>query len=117
VRVQVMETLRDVVGIQTPGQSWQLRDAMRRITADGCGVIVILRGSESPRDLMDHLEQLAGRQPARISDGKHSTVLRTYGIGAQILRALGVRKMRVLSAPKQMTGISGFGLEIVDYVD
>jgi len=117
VRVQVMETLRDVIGIQTPGQSWQLRDAMRRIAADGCGVVVILRGSESPRDLMDHLEQLAGRRPARISDGKESTVLRTYGIGAQILRALGVHKMRVLSAPKQMTGISGFGLEIVDYVD
>jgi 3,4-dihydroxy 2-butanone 4-phosphate synthase/GTP cyclohydrolase II len=117
VRVQVMDTLRDVVGIRTPGQSWQLRDAMRRVAADGCGVIVILRGSESPRDLMDHLEQLAGRRTARVADGTHSTVLRTYGIGAQILRALGVRKMRVLSAPKQMTGISGFGLEIVDYVD
>jgi len=43
-------------------------------------------------------------------------VLRTYGIGAQILKDLGVRRMRVLSAPKQMHGISAFGLEIDGYV-
>jgi 3,4-dihydroxy 2-butanone 4-phosphate synthase / GTP cyclohydrolase II len=43
-------------------------------------------------------------------------VLRTYGIGAQILSDLGVRRMRVLSAPKKMHGISGFGLEVVEYV-
>ena len=45
------------------------------------------------------------------------TVLRTYGIGAQILQDLGVSRMRVLSAPKQMFGISAFGLEVTDYVD
>jgi 3,4-dihydroxy 2-butanone 4-phosphate synthase/GTP cyclohydrolase II len=44
-------------------------------------------------------------------------VLRTYGIGAQILRDLGVARMRVLSAPKQMHGLSAFGLEVVEYVD
>jgi 3,4-dihydroxy 2-butanone 4-phosphate synthase/GTP cyclohydrolase II len=43
-------------------------------------------------------------------------VLRTYGIGAQILFDLGVRRMRVLSAPKRLHGISGFGLEVVEYV-
>ena len=45
------------------------------------------------------------------------SVLRTYGIGAQILRDLGVQKMRVLSAPKQMYGISGFDLEVTEYVE
>ena len=43
-------------------------------------------------------------------------MLRTYGIGAQILSDIGVRRMRVLSAPKRMQGISGFDLEVVDYV-
>jgi len=43
--------------------------------------------------------------------------LRTIGTGAQVLRALGVRRMRVLSAPKHMHGLSGFGLEVVEYVD
>ena len=41
---------------------------------------------------------------------------RTFGIGAQIVRALGVRRMRVVGAPKQMHALSGFGLEVVEYV-
>jgi 3,4-dihydroxy 2-butanone 4-phosphate synthase/GTP cyclohydrolase II len=44
-------------------------------------------------------------------------VLRTYGVGAQILRELGLSKMRVLSAPKQMYAISGFDLEVTEYVE
>ena len=43
-------------------------------------------------------------------------MLRTYGIGAQILKDLGVRRMRVLSAPKQFHGISAFDLEVAEYV-
>lgn len=118
VRVQVLDTLRDVLGIPSHDASWKLRDALARVAEDGCGVVVILRGAnESPRDVMDSIERLAGRPSTRIRDGQHSTVLRTYGIGAQILRNLGIHRMRVLSAPKQMTGISGFGLEIVEYVD
>jgi 3,4-dihydroxy 2-butanone 4-phosphate synthase/GTP cyclohydrolase II len=42
--------------------------------------------------------------------------MRTYGVGAQILSDIGVKKMRVLSAPKKFHGISGFGLEVVEYV-
>jgi 3,4-dihydroxy 2-butanone 4-phosphate synthase/GTP cyclohydrolase II len=48
--------------------------------------------------------------------GGGGQVLRTYGVGAQILKDLGVKRMRVLSAPKQMHGISAFGLEIDGYV-
>ena len=43
-------------------------------------------------------------------------VLRTFGVGAQILKDLGVKRMRVLSAPKQMHGLSAFGLEVEGYV-
>jgi 3,4-dihydroxy 2-butanone 4-phosphate synthase/GTP cyclohydrolase II len=117
VRVQLMDTLRDVVGVQNAAGGWQLRDAMRRVAEDGCGVVVILRGSESPRDLVDAVERLHGRHSFRVRDGQESTVLRTHGIGAQILRNLGIHRMRVLSAPKQMSAISGFGLEVVEYVD
>ncbi len=117
VRVQLMETLRDVIGIRTAGAGWQLRDAMRRVAEDGCGVVVILRGSETPRDLVDAVERLHGRERYRIRDGRESSALRTHGIGAQILRNLGVHSMRVLSAPKQMYGLSGFGLEVVEYMD
>ena len=51
------------------------------------------------------------RPSARIEIGQ------TYGIGAQILRDLGIKKMRVLSAPKQMYAISGFDLQITEYVE
>ncbi len=117
VRVQLLDTLRDVVGVRSPETSWHLRDAMRRIAEDGCGVVVILRGHETPRELMDAVERLEGVQDFRLRDGKESVVLRTYGIGAQILRNLGIGKMRVLSAPKHMSGLSGFGLEVVEYVE
>ena len=66
---------------------------------------------------MDSIDRLAGVEDFRLRDGQESIVLRTYGIGAQILRNLGVRKMRVLSAPKQMSGLSGFGLQVVEYVE
>ncbi len=117
VRVQLQETLRDLIGVHAPNQGWQLREAMKRVADDGCGVVVILRGHETPRDLLDAVDQLGGSTTFSQRDGQDSVVLRTYGIGAQILRNLGARRMRVLSAPRQMSGISGFGLEIVEYVE
>ena len=117
VRVQLVETMRDLLGVRSPAQGWPLRDALKRVAEDGCGVVVILRGHETPRDLIDVVEQLRGETGFKLKDGQDSVVLRTYGIGAQILRNLGVGKMRVLSAPRQMAGISGFGLEIVEYVE
>ena len=119
VRVQLTDTLRDLVGISAPRLGWPLRDAIRRIAAEGAGIVVILRRHELPRELVDSVAQLSGRplSPSPDRDGHESKVLRTYGIGAQILRNLGVRRMRVLSAPKQMSGLSGFGLEVVDYVN
>jgi 3,4-dihydroxy 2-butanone 4-phosphate synthase/GTP cyclohydrolase II len=81
-------------------------------------VVVILRPGESPRELADAVRH-PGRTPQRREPGRETSglVLRTYGIGAQILQELGVRRMRVLSAPRQLHGISAFGLEIIEYVD
>lgn len=119
VRVHVSDTLGDVIGVQSPQLGWPLRDAMRRIAAEPAGVLVVLRTPESPRELMAMVNALGGGADAAAdADPRRDRgeVLRTYGTGAQILRKLGVRRMRVLSAPKQMHGISGFGLEVVDYV-
>jgi 3,4-dihydroxy 2-butanone 4-phosphate synthase / GTP cyclohydrolase II len=119
VRVQLTDTLRDLVCIHAPQLGWPLRNAMARIAQEGEGIVVILRRHELPRELVDSVSTLSGRPlaPGDHRDGQESRVLRTYGIGAQILRNLGVRRMRVLSAPKQMYGLSGFGLEVVDYVN
>jgi len=116
VRVHIQDTLGDVVGVRDPAFGWPLRDAMRRVAAEESGVIVILRDQEGPREFMEAVAamQRPVEELERHRDG--AAVLRTYGVGAQILRDLGVHRMRVLSAPKQMHAISGFGLEVVDYV-
>ena len=118
VRVHIQDTLGDVVGIQSQRLGWPLRAAMKQIAAAGDGVVVILRYGESPRQFISSVSSL-GRPLDEVSGRRDGTVtvLRTYGTGAQILRDLGVSRMRVLSAPKQMHGISGFGLEVVEYVD
>jgi 3,4-dihydroxy 2-butanone 4-phosphate synthase/GTP cyclohydrolase II len=112
--VHLKDTLRDVIGVRAPELGWPLRGAMRRIAAEENGVVVILRGTESPRDLVDAAQSL-GTDRSRGTPS--APVLRTYGIGAQILQDLGVSRMRVLSAPKQMLGLSAFGLEVTEYVD
>ena len=122
VRVHLPDTLRDLVGVRSRQGAWTLRSVMKRIAEAGNGVVVILRQQESPRDLTESVRWLASTaQSATQSERADKTegegaVLRTFGVGAQILKDLGVRRMRVLSAPKQMHGISAFDLEIEGYV-
>jgi 3,4-dihydroxy 2-butanone 4-phosphate synthase/GTP cyclohydrolase II len=117
VRVHLRDTLRDVVGIKHDSLGWPLRSSMQRIAREGHGVLVILRPEETPRDLMEVVAAINPRPPEPSLRPAGARVLRTYGIGAQILRDLGVTRMRVLSAPKQMHGLSGFDLEVVEYLD
>jgi 3,4-dihydroxy 2-butanone 4-phosphate synthase/GTP cyclohydrolase II len=119
VRVHLTDTLRDVLGVGVgieAGRHWTLRAAMARVAREGHGVIVILREAESPRQLADAVQALSrpGDLPPQ---AEGAPVLRTYGIGAQILKDVGVRRMRVLSAPKQLHGLSAFDLEVESYVD
>jgi 3,4-dihydroxy 2-butanone 4-phosphate synthase / GTP cyclohydrolase II len=119
VRVHVADTLRDLIGVQGSSRAWTLRAAMQRIIEAGHGVIVVLRQQDSARELTETLRSTvaaAAEQDATRADRGEGAVLRTFGVGAQILKDLGVRRMRVLSAPKQMHGISAFGLEIEGYV-
>ncbi len=116
VRVHVADTLRDLIGVHDGSRAWTLRAALQRVASSPCGVVVILRQGEPPRELADAVRSLPGRAEREPKTACNGGVLRTYGIGAQILQDLGVQRMRVLSAPKQLYGISAFGLEIVDYV-
>lgn len=117
VRVHVQHTLGDIIGVQSSTLGWPLRSAMRRIADSDNGVVVVLCYEESPRQLVESIRNLSGSRVQDLPPNSGITILRSYGTGAQILRKLGVTRMRVLSAPKQMHAISGFGLEIVDYVD
>ena len=116
VRVHRQETLADVIGVKDSRLGWPLRDAMRRIAEHGHGVVVVLRQEESARDLMRVVKGLTERADETAARRERAMDLRTIGTGAQVLRALGVKRMRVLSAPKHMHGLSGFGLEVVEYV-
>jgi len=116
VRVHPIDTLTDLVGVRDPGRTWTLRDAMRRIAEVGTGVVVILRDHTTPRELADAVRALGERASAASSHKVAPTVLRTYGIGAQILKDLGITRMQVLSTPKQLQGLAAFGLEITGYV-
>ena len=116
VRVHIQDTLGDVVGVKSHTLGWPLHSAIERIANEDVGVIVLIREQESSRGFMESVEHL-DRQPNDIAERKFEPgVLRTYGVGAQILRDLGLSKIRVLSAPKQMYAISGFDLEITEYV-
>jgi 3,4-dihydroxy 2-butanone 4-phosphate synthase/GTP cyclohydrolase II len=115
VRVHIEDTMRDLVGARETGHSWTLRSALARVAAEGAGVVVLLRPLETPLEIAEAVRGTARMDGAALAGG--ARVLRTYGIGAQILRDLGISRMRVLSAPVQMHGLSAFGLEVVEYVD
>ncbi|MDG1462356.1 MAG: bifunctional 3,4-dihydroxy-2-butanone-4-phosphate synthase/GTP cyclohydrolase II [Gammaproteobacteria bacterium] len=119
VRVHLQDTLADVVGIQSSQLGWPLSSAMKKIADADAGVVIILRYEQSPRQLVNDIAALerVSEDTAKPDDKDKVEVLRTHGTGAQMLRDLGVSRMRVLSAPKQMLALSGFGLEVVEYVD
>ena len=120
VRVHLRNMLQDVIGVQREDFPWPLRRALQRVADEGNGVIVLLRKPETPRDLVQQIVGYTSAAPAPQSavepQSDEREVLRTYGVGAQILADLGIRRMRVLSAPKRMQALSGFGLEVVEYV-
>jgi len=117
VRVHIQDTLGDVLGVQSPELGWPIDSAISRIASEEAGAVVVLREQESARELMDSVEALSSPRNELAERRSGDAVLRTYGVGAQILRDLGLQRFRVLSAPKHMYGISGFGLEITEYVE
>src|SRR5690606_2459141 len=63
VRVHVADTLRDLLGVRSDPRAWTLRDALKRIAAEPCGALVVLREPETPRALADAVQGLARREP------------------------------------------------------
>ena len=116
VRVHVQNTLHDSL-CGTAGRGWPLQDVMKKIDGMGNGVIVFLRQSETPRQMVLNIETIMrGEDHHDKHDASHAEDLRTFGIGAQILADLGIHKMKLLSAPKKFHGLAGFGLEVVEYI-
>jgi len=89
---------------------WPLKNAMKQIEREGSGIVVILRNHDTARDIVQRI------QACQLKGGSHKE-LRTFGVGAQILIDLGVKKMRVMSAPKHLHALAGFHLEVTEFVD
>ncbi len=115
VRVHPYDALRDDFGVTSAEGGWTLRAALLRIAREPHGIVVVLH---PPAGLETSLQAAPTRGAPAVPAApgeEHAAVLRTHGIGAQILRDLGVTRMRVLSAPRQLQAIGAFGLEIVGY--
>jgi 3,4-dihydroxy 2-butanone 4-phosphate synthase/GTP cyclohydrolase II len=105
-----MDPLRDLLMVKQPGR-WSLRAAMATVAEAGSGVVLLLGHPLDGDVLLAHIRETAEHQPA-----KKPTTYSIVGAGSQILRDLGVRKMRLMSAPMKFNAISGFDLEVVEYV-
>jgi 3,4-dihydroxy 2-butanone 4-phosphate synthase/GTP cyclohydrolase II len=109
----------DLLGFDQAVHSWPVAKAIDTIEQRGCGVLVFLNCGTSPQVLFD---QMAGRKtsaalPAQNSaNAASSMALRNYGMGAAILKDLGVGKMKLLAQPRKMPSMMGFGLEVTGYL-
>ena len=110
VRVHEPVSLIDVLDTSATSHSWNLNDAMAEIARNGCGVVVLLHRPETAAELLERA------RPQDERGGPAKIVLRNYGIGAQILRDLGVKKMRVMAQPLRMPSMAGFDLEVTGYL-
>jgi len=117
VRVQTNNMLRDVLGMRKDGtDSWSTGEALKRIASEGKGVLVLLSAGQC-ENIDDALNDFFGRaRKVRSSNKDSSGAFLTIGTGSQILRELGVQKMRLLSSEMKYSGISGFELEISEYI-
>ncbi|MEH6625669.1 MAG: bifunctional 3,4-dihydroxy-2-butanone-4-phosphate synthase/GTP cyclohydrolase II [Motiliproteus sp.] len=116
VRVHMADPIRDVIGICSKAEpKWSLRSSLQRVAEEGNGVVVLL-ADNNVDDIGASLDAYFNKRPAkRINTDGAGTYL-TIGTGSQILRDLGVGKMRLLSSPVKFNALSGFDLEIVEFI-
>jgi 3,4-dihydroxy 2-butanone 4-phosphate synthase/GTP cyclohydrolase II len=115
VRVHEPFTAVDLLDAGGAGHSWPLPAALAALRHGACGVAVLLNGTGTPEALLGQLLPQPARPAAAAAPGPSQFDLRTYGIGAQILRELGVRRMRLLGSPRRMPSMAGYGLEITGF--
>ena len=120
VRVHEPVSVLDLLEANARLHSWSIDQALRAVAAAPCGVVVLLNCGRSGEGLAEQFESLIAlddgdAQAARRVRRAAKTDLRTYGIGAQILRDVGVGQMRLLSRPRKMPSMTGFGLEVVGF--
>jgi 3,4-dihydroxy 2-butanone 4-phosphate synthase/GTP cyclohydrolase II len=112
VRVHEPLSVLDALEVDRTTHSWSLDASLEYIASVGHGVAVLLNCGESAAQL---LEQFQGTARASQAPERGRMDLRTYGVGAQILRECGVRKMNLMGTPRRMPSMAGYGLEVAGY--
>ena len=114
VRVHEPMTALDFLDIENSPHSWPLGRALAAVQAAPCGVMVLLNCAPSNQIVQESVQRWLGdlsTPPAARTD------LRTYGVGAQILRDLGVQRMKLLAKPRKMPSMQGFDLHVSGYLE
>ena len=117
VRVHLATSLRDLFATQpseTP--SWNIRRCIQKVADHGSGVVVLLAHQETPEEVMASIEIARGNKPTRSPSSSGKNAFMTIGQGSQILRDLGVHKITLMGERIRYSAISGFDLEVVDFV-
>ena len=118
VRVHVNRSARDLLAIEPRQgfQSWSTHTALEAIAKEGRGALVLLYYPESAEDMDRNIDEMLNIKTEKTPPANEVVYLQV-GTGSQILMDLGVSKMRLLSAPFKFSGISGFDLEVEEYID
>ncbi len=106
VRVHMEDTFKDV--LQEATNSFSVDDALKHISKADNGVFLLLR-KQSDSSILKNID--------RSTPDASGDDIKTYGVGAQILSDLGVKKMKILGSPRKLHGLKGFGLEVSEYVE
>jgi len=118
VRVHVNRSARDLLAIESNKgfKTWSTHTALEAIAKEGKGVLVLLYYPETAQDLDKSIDEMLNINTDKTPPASE-VVYFQVGTGSQILMDLGINKMRLMSAPFKFSGISGFDLEVVEYVD
>jgi len=106
VRVHNLDLLQDILGVDV-AMRWSLNAALEKVAKEQSGVVLLLSGKQNNQEALAKITNNQLEKPSSYS---------IVGIGSQILHDLGVRKMRLLNSPAKFNALSGFDLEVVEYL-
>jgi 3,4-dihydroxy 2-butanone 4-phosphate synthase / GTP cyclohydrolase II len=120
VRVHEPLSVLDLLDVQGSTHSWPVLKALELISQQSAGVLVLLNCNQSSDDVFAQFDALASMDQNKqlkgtIAKKQAKMDLRTYGVGAQILKDIGVGSMRLLSQPRKMPSMAGFDLQVAGY--
>ena len=117
VRVHEPLSALDLIDMTGGPHAWTTGRALQAMAREGCGVLVLLNCGETADTLMHRFQSMSATEAERAVARPAPLDLRTYGIGAQILRDLGVGRMRLMAKPRKMPSMAGFGLTPVGFLE